>query len=507
MYYGAFVYNKNKKKRKRENFTEFSHSGYTTIIFRKYNDKDKSEKELSMNAKKWMVAMLAAACVLGATGCSQEPVGIASIEKTATVGLTDTYTIYYIDGTTSVFEVTNGADGKDVSVEALYATYVEKYGDISYADFLALYLSENTENYTSIGRCLLSTAKIYTEFTERLSSGGRYPGMYTQRSQYMGSAIIYEMEDEYTYFLTNYHMVYSAYSTADDGIADTIYCYLYGSEDDPVASGSSYDYGDYAIACEYVGGSVLYDVAVVKALTADVKKINEDARPVELAEGYHVGQTAIAIGNPNGEGLSVTQGIVSVDNEFISLSLDGTTRAYRSIRIDTALYSGNSGGGLFNVQGQLIGLNNAGATEDQNINYAVPLAIVEGAAGNILYYHRDGDDGTNGLYKLTLGFEVVSENSRYVYDADLGYGNIVEDILISAVTEDSIAEDIGLRAGDKIRTFTLNGKTYELNRDFDIADIILRLTAGTEFYVTYERDGNAATTKTYTVKQSDVALV
>ena len=103
-----------------------------------------------------------------------------------------------------------------------------------------------------------------------------------------------------------------------------------------------------------MGGTITYDIAVLRAKTSDVLARNEDAQPVKLADEYHVGETAIAIGNPEGDGLSVTQGVISTESEYITLSIDDTPRSYRSIRIDTALYSGNSGGGLFNKSGELI---------------------------------------------------------------------------------------------------------------------------------------------------------
>ena len=208
--------------------------------------------------------------------------------------------------------------------------------------------------------------------------------------------------------MTNYHVIYDSKADADlnGGMtARQVYCYLYGSEDTPVQKETGrtdsngnpiyetdengcivYDYGDYGVKCDIVGGSIEKDLAVLRAKTSELKNINPDIKAVTLAEDYYVGETAIAIGNPENEGISVTKGVVSVDNEYITLSIDGTKRAYRSIRMDTALYGGNSGGGLFNAEGKLIGICNAGDSTDQNINYAIPLDIVKGTVGNILYY-------------------------------------------------------------------------------------------------------------------------
>ncbi len=452
------------------------------------------------------IVSLVLACGLTFGACSEER-SIASIQKSGSNGLTDIYTIYYTDGTTDTFEITNGKDGEGITVTELYEKYKEEYGEIAYADFLALYMSFGSDDYTVVNEALSSCAKVYTEFTEKsyiYRPGGL--STTTKKSIYTGSAVVFELGEEYSYLLSNYHVVYNPNGV--NKIAEKIHCYLYGSEDSPVAvSSSAYDYGEYAIECEFVGGSVAYDIAVMRAKTSDLLAVNGNVQAVELADGYHVGQTAIAIGNPDDGGLSVTKGVVSVDNDYITLNIDGTTREYRSIRIDTALYSGNSGGGLFNVDGKLIGINNAGNGDEQNINYAIPLPIVRGVAENVMRYHLDGDSSTNGVYKITLGVTVLTEKSRYVYDENKGYGKIVEDIVIDEISNGSIAEKLGLKAGDKLRSMEIDGTVYALNRSFDISDLLLRLTVNTRFSIGYERGGEAFTTDGYTVRASDLAAV
>ena len=284
-------------------------------------------------------------CCFSLSACSESDArGILSIEKTATNGLVDTYTVYYTDGTSTTFEIKNGmdgqngADGESITIEAVYEQYKKEYGEISYADFLSLYMTFENNDYTVIGNCLRSSAKVYTQFTEVSYVYRPMGGVSTTTSTaiYTGSSVVYRIDDDYTYFLTNYHVVYDGNSTTK--LPEQIHVYLYGSEDEPTAiSSTEYDYGEYAIACDFIGGSVTYDIAVLKANTADVKAINENIQAVEFAEDYYVGQTAIAIGNPDDAGISLTKGVVSVDNDYIQLNIDGTTREYRSIRMDTAL--------------------------------------------------------------------------------------------------------------------------------------------------------------------------
>jgi len=450
------------------------------------------------------------------TGCNQSnlTVYITNIEKQNTLNNVDYYLITYSNGTTSTFTIENGEDGKDVDINKIYEKYIEEYGNISYADFLREYLDFSVnDNSMVINSCLQSSLKIYTEFyTTSFNGYGRgFIPQYTKSVSVMcGSGVIYKIENDYTYVLTNYHVVYSSSANEDNGsnIANRIVGFLYGSEDSPVDSGTIqngytvYDYGDYGIEFTYVGGSIDYDIAVLKVETSKIQGINENIKAVELADNYYVGETAIAIGNPENEGISVTQGIVSVDNEYITLAIDDTSRNYRSIRIDTAIYGGSSGGGLFNAYGELIGITNAGDSEDQNINYAIPVEIVGNVAENILSNYN----GTNAttVKKATLGVTVNSKNSKYVYNSVLGYGEIVEDIEIDSIVDSSIAENLNLQSGDIIKSITINNKEYSLNRIFEIGDILLKIKQNDIITISYKRNNIAYSTNAYTILESDI---
>ena len=241
------------------------------------------------------------------------------------------------------------------------------------------------------------------------------------------------------------------------------------------------------------------NIAIVKAKTSDVQAINENVKAITFAKDYCVGDTAIAIGNPEGEGISVTEGIVSVDNEYIYLAIDGTSRAYRSIRIDTSIYSGSSGGGLFDIDGNLIGITNAGEGDD-HVNYAIPLEIVESAVQNIMYY------GNNAKI-ITLGIEVVSSNSKYVFDAEKGCGEIVETITINKVNSNSISEKLGLKKDDVLISFIVNDVEYSINRSFNISDILFVIRSGDKISFKISRSSQETTTATYNVVESDLNQV
>ena len=480
-----------------------------------------------MKGMKHVIALLLGSLLFGCalSGCGadgkdgkdgQDGVGITSIEKTASEGGVDTYTVYFSDGTSTTFEVTNGKDGQDgqdgqagedgqdVTVSALYEAYCEKYGQIAYGEFLEQYLSLEKDDAHVIARCLQSVVKVFSEFTERdddLQSG-------MNQAVYTGAGIVYQTSADSVYFLTNYHVVHNEDAMGTDKISDTIHCYLYGSERAPhketEEGQNTYTYDEYAIPCEYVGGSITYDVAVLRADRSAVEGVNPNVQAVTLAQGYSVGQTAFTVGNPNGEGLSATKGIVSVESEQISLSIDGTERAYRAMRIDTPLYKGNSGGGLFNVEGELIGLVNAGILSQQNVNYAIPVSIVEGVAENVLRYAKDGDAETQGVLKVKLGVTVRGQNSKYVYDGVAQTGKIVEECLVTEVADGSIVHSLGIQADDVIASFFHNGEEIALERTFTLGDFLFGVEEGDEIAFSYRRGGQLFQTQTHTVAFSDL---
>lgn len=461
--------------------------------------------------------LLAAACAL--SGCAPAPAYVTSIVKTGENGLQDIYTVTYSDGTNSVFTVTNGKDG-DVSVADMYEEYVARTGDdIGYEEFLEKFLTLDTDHTAVTGEILSASAKVYAEAAE--TTTGMFGQSVSKVSIYTGSAVIYAIDDTadgYTYLVTNYHVVYSRNANAhNDGwshVARKIYCYLYGSEGAPQPTNvkdahgyTVYDYGAYGIPCEFVGGSIETDIAVLRAETRDLMAINAGIRAAEPAENCCVGQTAVTVGNPEDKGMSVTKGIVSTEGEYINLKIDDTVRSYRSLRIDTPLYGGNSGGGLFDADGKLIGITNAGNEVEQNINYAIPLDIVRGAVENILYYDRIDRLPESGIYKLVFGFTARSEQAKYVYDPHTGIGAIEEKIYVDSVEKQSIAARMGLRAGDRLVSLQVNGVSHGLKRSYAISD--LSMTIRPEDSVTFcaERDGQLADTAEYTVAFDDLTVM
>ncbi len=475
--------------------------------------------------KKRILAAAAAACLaLPLLGACTQATYVTSIVKSGTNDEGTLYTITYSDGSTDTLTV---SDGKDADILSVYEAYLQETGEeVSFSEFLQTYLTLTTDTSSAINESLLSVGKIYAESVETQQGMGFDPSTarptLTEISDIAvstGAAVIYRMDGDTAYLVTDYHVIYNNDADAEKNggskIARSIHAYLYGSEGAPSAVDKDgdgqadtdkdgytvYEYGGQAIELTYVGGSITYDIAVLRADAADIRAVNPDAKAVTLADDYYVGETAIAIGNPEGDGLSVTQGIISTESEYINLQIDDTVRSYRSVRIDTALYSGNSGGGLFNKEGELIGITNAGNKTDQNINYAVPLEVVRGTADCII------ENASHNVTRLTFGITVKTQNSQYVYDASLGYGSIREEVIVDTVTDNSLAGSLGLQKDDRIVSVTLNGTTYSVDRSFDIESVSFLVRSGDAVSVTYERGGAHQSSSLHTVSASDLSAV
>ncbi len=321
---------------------------------------------------------------------------------------------------------------------------------------------------------LLSAVSVYCDFT--VGSGWR-----EETATSAGAGVIYQLDKSTgdAYILTNYHVVY--YAEANDPICKEITLYLYGME-----------YTDYAIEATYVGGAMNYDIAVLKVEGSEILKTSK-ARAATVANSNDivVGGSAVAIGNPEAGGISVTQGIISVDSEELTMTgADEVTEVtFRTIRIDAAVNHGNSGGGLFNSAGKLIGIVNAKivAEDIDGIAYAIPSNIATGVAQNIID-NSARPDYNDGVWRCLLGVSVAGTNSRCEVDDQQGIVTIREDVVVAEVVEGGLAYGL-LRENDLIRSVKIGSRTYEISRTFMIVDAMLNARVGDTVVLTVERNG------------------
>lgn len=331
---------------------------------------------------------------------------------------------------------------------------------------------------------LMSAVSIVCKFQATVQQGHWRPGYGNSTKEYSssGSGVIYQMDKAAgdAFIITNYHVVYDASSNAENGISRDISIYLYGSEIE-----------EKAIPATYVGGSLYYDIAVLRIDDSDILR-NSHACQVDVADSdaVAVGDSAIAIGNAQGYGISASLGIVSVDSEYITMTAaDGRTEvSFRVMRVDTAVNSGNSGGGLYDDRGNLIGIVNAKIVDDgvENIGYAIPSNVAIAIADNIIDYCYGTD--VQRVQRALLGITVTSSDSKAIYDVQTGTVRIVESVSIYEVAEASLA-DGALQAGDLLLSATVNGRKTEITRQYHVIDLMLSVRAGDTVSFTVLRDG------------------
>ena len=259
------------------------------------------------------------------------------------------------------------------------------------------------------------------------------------------------------YILTNYHVV-----EGSNSIKVTTY------------DGTSYD-------AQLIGYDESNDIAVLKIDASDLT-------PVVLGDSdtLNVGDSVVAIGNPLGElTFSLTTGVVSALDRPVTFST-GTTM--NLIQTDCAINSGNSGGALFNLYGEVIGITNAkysssGSSSEasiDNIGFAIPIDQVRSIFESII---------TNGyIVKPYIGVTVSDVSSE-----SQSYG-LPQGAAVRSVTENGPAAEAGLQENDIITA--VNGET--ITGSNDLVKLVKASAAGDTLELTVYRQGQT-TTLTLTV--------
>ena len=347
------------------------------------------------------------------------------------------------------------------------------------------------------GKALLSAVSIRCVFRTTSYGTSYYPGITNKEKTSAGSGVIYKLDKNNgdAYIITNYHVVYNSQSNTENGISNDISVFLYGQEHE-----------NYAIPATYVGGSMNYDLAILKV---DGSRVLAESNAVEASfsnsNDVAVLDQAIAVGNPEALGISATLGYINVDSEYIEMEgADGTTAIeIRVMRMDTAVNSGNSGGGLFNNKGELIGIVNAKLTSSENMSYAIPSNFVKCVAENILYY-CDGTEFEN-VYRCYLGIQVGSSKLYTEYDRETGKVHKREEISVVVINDGSLAQGV-LEVGDVINSITVDGAKYDVNRMYTVTDAMIDARVGSVVVINVTR-GEQTLDLTIEIKESSLTVV
>ena len=204
--------------------------------------------------------------------------------------------------------------------------------------------------------------------------------------------------------------------------------------------------GDKEYKAKVVGADPYMDIAVLKMQTKD------KFTPVSFGDSdkARVGDWAVAIGNPFGLGGTVTAGIISARNRDINL-----TRYDDFIQTDASINQGNSGGPLFNLKGEVIGINTAIIAPGQSGSIGIGFAIPANAASNVIDQLMEFGETKRGWLGVRIQ-EVTKEI------AEVEKLKKPEGALVASVGENSPADKAGIKAGDIILEF--DGKTIDTMR-------------------------------------------
>ncbi len=360
-------------------------------------------------------------------------------------------------------------------------------GDITVeaGDNYDITINAESQDASAAAKGLLSVLSIDCEFELAYKD---HPGLASSKKYSSGSGVIYKLDKEHgiAYIITNYHVVYYQNSNTANGISNNIKGYLYGQEST-----------QYGIDLEYVGGSMSYDIAVLKTKVPSAILAESNAVAVEFADSDNVAvlDRAIAIGNPEDLGISATLGHVNVESEYITMEgADGVTEIQlRVMRMDTPVNSGNSGGGLFDNRGRLIGIVNAKLTDSENMSYALPSNFVKNVSDNIIYYcDTESEDGKSleNVYRCYLGITVEASELYTVYDKSSGKVLRREVVTVKAVESLGLANG-RIAVGDIINSITVDGVKYEVTRMYIVTDSMLSARVGSTVTVNVTRGGES----------------
>ena len=235
----------------------------------------------------------------------------------------------------------------------------------------------------------------------------------------------------------------SGFIITEDGYIVTNYHVISGSNSVSVTldDGTTYD-------AKVVGGDEEYDIAVLKVDPGDTK-----LQPVVLGTSgsLQVGDEVVAIGNPLGElTFSMSEGIVSCVNREINV--DGTP--FNMIQITAAINEGNSGGPLFNIYGEVVGIVSAKYSTSssgnavEGLGFAIPM-------DDVLTMIKDIMENGQVTTRPYLGISAW-------YDSQPQVSGVSAGVYVESVEAGGPAEKAGLQAGDVI---TMIGSSIISNRD------------------------------------------
>ena len=286
-----------------------------------------------------------------------------------------------------------------------------------------------------------------TPFAELFNRRERSDEPQTREAQSLGSGFIISADG---YVVTNNHVVSPDNRATLEEITVTM------------PDGTEYE-------AELIGADAQSDLAVLKINSENTFPFVRFGDSAQT----RVGEWVVAIGNPFGLGGTVTSGIVSAVYRNT-----GQGGAYdRFIQTDASINRGNSGGPLFDMRGNVIGINNAifsPSGGSVGIGFAIPSEIAEPIVSQL----REGREIERGFLGVSL--ESMNDDLADSLGVTRNRGEIVQ-----SVQDDSAAANAGLRAGDIITR--VNGQ--EVTSDQTVSFLVANIAPGEVIPIEVLRDG------------------
>jgi Do/DeqQ family serine protease len=237
--------------------------------------------------------------------------------------------------------------------------------------------------------------------------------------------------------------------------------------------------------------------------SADLAVIKIDAKDLPIIEfgdsdKTKIGQWVLAVGNPFNLTSTVTAGIISAKARNLNILGNKMNQNPLEffIQTDAAVNPGNSGGALVDLDGKLIGINSAIASNTGSYagySFAIPSNIAKKITEDIMNY------GTT--QKAFLGVNIAEVNSNLAQNKGI---KDVRGLYIASVVENGAAKKVGIKEGDILTQ--INGKT--VNSNAELNEILAQSSPGEKIKITFERDGISSEKEiTLLNEKNDVSII
>lgn len=236
-----------------------------------------------------------------------------------------------------------------------------------------------------------------------------------------GSGFVYKKDDKNAYILTNNHVI--------EGATNVTVTYIDGTTTD----------------ASLVGSDEFTDVAVLKV---DVKSIKEVAT-LGNSDNAEIGDTVFTVGAPLGKEYmgTITKGIVSGTNRMVSVKLSSGSYLMETIQTDATINSGNSGGPICNINGEVIGITSSKLVGDgiEGMGFSIPMNTVN----LIIEKLEKGETIERPYVGVQLSDTANADALRYYYNINISK-NVTYGALLTYVEQNKPAYNAGLTVGDVV---------------------------------------------------------